>query len=114
MFATRQLRPGVASTVFRFTLYLFSAASFPGVTHALSDDRSLAVHFYIRYQELVTHKHVVAVIISIWAFSAFLSLLYLLVFTNISYTVFAISGLVCLVFSAMFYFKIYFAVRRTT
>jgi len=66
---------GTFYTAFRFTLYLFSAASFLGVM-ALSGDRFLAVHLHLRYQELVTHKRVVVVVISIWVFSAFLSLFY--------------------------------------
>ena len=41
---------------------------------ALTADRFLAVHFYLRYQELVTHKRVVAVVISIWIMSAILML----------------------------------------
>ena len=102
---------GAFYTAFRFTLYLFSSASFLGVM-ALSGDRFLAVHLHLRYQELVTHKRVVAVIITIWVFSAFFSLLYLWVSTNISHTVFVISGVACLVVSAMLYLKIYFAARR--
>ena len=54
----------------------FSAASFLGVV-AVSVDRVLAVHLHLRYQELVTHKRVVTVVISIWVFSAFISLLVL-------------------------------------
>ena len=102
---------GAFYTAFRFTLYLFSSASFFGVM-ALSGDRFLAVHLHLRYQELVTHKRVVAVVISIWVFSAIFSLLYLWVPTNISHILFAISGVACLVVSSMLYFKIYFAVRR--
>ena len=102
---------GASYTAFRFTLYLFSSASFLGVM-ALSGDRFLAVYLHLRYQELVTHKRVVAVIITIWVFSAFFSLLYLWVSTNISHIVFVISGIACLVVSAMLYFKIYFVVRR--
>ena len=102
---------GAFYTAFRFTLYLFSSASFLGVM-ALSGDRFLAVHLHLRYQELVTHKRVVAVIITIWVFSAFFSLLYLFVSTNISHTVFVISGVACLVVSAMLYLKIYFSARR--
>ena len=41
----------------------FSAASFSGVV-AVSVDRFLAVHFHLRYQERVTHKRVVIVVIS--------------------------------------------------
>ena len=44
-------------------------ASFFGVV-ALTADRYLAVHFYLRYQELVTQKRVVTVVISIWILSA--------------------------------------------
>ena len=42
--------------------YLFSAVSFLGVV-AVSVDRFLAVHLHLRYQELVTHKLVVVVVI---------------------------------------------------
>ena len=42
--------------------YLFSTASFLGVV-AVSVDRFLAVHLHLRYQELVTHKLVVVVVI---------------------------------------------------
>ena len=98
-------------TTFLSMLYLFSAASVSGVM-ALSTDRFLAVHLHLRYQELVTHKRVIAVVISMWMFSAFLSLFYLWVSTNIFHMVIAIIGVIYLVFSAMFNFKIYFAVRR--
>ncbi|XP_020630624.1 beta-2 adrenergic receptor-like [Orbicella faveolata] len=100
-----------ASTAFLFTLYLFSAASFSGVM-ALSGDRFLAVHLHLRYQELVTHKRVVVVVISIWLFSALFSLFCLRVSTDISQALVPIIGVVCLVFSAVLYYKIYLAVRR--
>jgi len=89
----------------------FSVASFFGVM-ALSGDRFLAVLLHLRYQELVTHKRVVAVVISIWVFSAFMSLFSLLVSPDISYIASAVIGAVCVVLSAMLNFKIYFAVRR--
>ena len=44
------------------TVFLF--ASFFGVV-AISVDRFLAIYLHLRYQELVTHKRVVAVVISI-------------------------------------------------
>ena len=52
---------------FQILAYLFSCASFFGVV-ALSADRFLAIHLHLKYQELVTHKRVVAVVISIWVF----------------------------------------------
>ena len=98
-------------TAFLVIECLFSAASFLGVL-ALSGDRFLAVHLHLRYQELVTHKRVVVVAISMWVFSAFLSLFYLWLPRNTLYMLIAVIGVVCLVFSARFYLKIYFAVRR--
>ena len=56
--------------------YLFSTASFHGVV-AVSVDRFLAVHFHLRYQELVTHRRVVIVVIGIWVYSVFVSLMIL-------------------------------------
>ena len=53
---------------------LFSGASFLGVV-AVSVDRFLAVHLHLRYQELVTHMRVVAVVVSIWVYSGFFSLM---------------------------------------
>jgi len=58
--------------VYRSTMNLLAYASFFGVM-VLSADRFLAIHLHLRYQELVTHKRVVAVVISIWLFSALLS-----------------------------------------
>ena len=107
----QDISTGAYFDAFRFTLYLFISASFFGVM-ALSGDRFLALHLHLRYQELVTLKRVVSVVISIWVFSAFLSLLHFGIPTNTFYIVFAITGIVCLVFSVMFYFKIYFAVLR--
>ncbi|CAH3184062.1 unnamed protein product [Porites lobata] len=40
---------------------------------ALAVDRFLAIQLHLRYQELVTHKRVVAVVISLWVFSASIS-----------------------------------------
>ena len=51
--------------IFSIIAILFGTASFLGVV-ALSIDRFLAIYLHLRYQELVTHKRVVAVVISIW------------------------------------------------
>ena len=98
-------------TILETLASFLTTASFMGVM-ALSGDRFLAVHLHLRYQELVTHKRVVAVVISIWVFSLFQSLFYLWVSSDITCFVFAVIGVIGLVFSAMLYFKIYFTVRR--
>ena len=85
-------------------------ASFFGVA-TLTADRYLAVHFYLRYQELVTQKRVVAVVISNWILSA----IPMLLSTWIPNAVGIISVLVksvCYLTTAFFYFKIYLAVRH--
>ena len=41
---------------------------------ALPFDRFLAIQLHLRHQELVTHKRVVAAVISIWVLSASVSL----------------------------------------
>ena len=87
---------------------LFGAASFLGVM-ALSTDRFLAVYLHLRYQELMTHKRAVAVVISIWVFSAFVSLLF--VYANIANVVIGVIGVICLLITSTLYFKIYLAVR---
>ena len=54
--------------------FLFVFASFFGV-FTLTVDRFLAIHLHLRYQELVTHKRVVAVVSSVWVLSASVVLL---------------------------------------
>ena len=98
-------------SVFFVTSTFFCFASFLGVT-ALTADRFLAISLHLRYQELVTRRRVVAVVTSIWLFSASYSApvrswnpKIFPVFTGIIATV-------CLVLTAFFYCKIYLAVRR--
>ena len=87
-------------------------ASLIGVT-ALAADRFLAVHLHLRYHEFVTHSRVVFVVILIWVSSAIIGLLFLwdhsvgVAFAPIIMTV-------CLVVIAIFYLKIYLAVKYHT
>ena len=74
---------------------------------ALAVDRFLAIQLHLRYQELVTHKRVVAVVISFWVFSA-----------SISYPghriMRAVIFVVCLITTGLLYCKIYASVRHHT
>ena len=91
--------------------YLFSAASFSSVL-AVSVDRFLAIHLHLRYQELVTHKRVVAVVISIWVFSFILPFLMFLISLDI-YSLFnGIYGVIGLIITSMIFVKLYLAARR--
>ena len=89
---------------------LFGTASFFNVL-AVSVDRFLAIHLHLRYQELVTHKRVVAVVITIWVLSTFLSLTML--WTPSSNPIlFGCIVAVGLFLTTMVYIRIYLAARR--
>ena len=92
-----------------FTTSFLAYASFFGVV-ALAADRFLAVYLHLRYQELVTHKRVVAVVISIWTISAILVLLLIWIPSNA--IIFVPVDSVFYLTTAFFYFKIYLAVRH--
>ena len=85
-------------------------ASFFGVV-ALTADRYLAVHFYLRYQELVTQKRVVAVVISNWILSAIPMLMSIWIPNAVGIISVPVES-VCYITTAFFYFKIYLAVRH--
>ena len=96
--------------VFNVITGMFALASFLGVV-AVSVDRFLAIHLHLRYQELVTHKRVVAVVISIWMLSTFLSLTMLWTPSSTP-TLFLCLLVVGLLLTTMVYIRIYLAVRQ--
>ena len=81
-------------------------ASHFGVS-ALAVDRFLAIQLHLRYQELVTHKRVVAVVISLWVFSASISF-------RSPRIMRAVIALVCVITTGLLYCKIYASVRHHT
>lgn len=91
--------------------HLFCFATLFIVT-ILCADRFAAIHFSFRYQTLVTHKRVVAVVVSVWVVSAFFPLVRLLIPRNIMYVVFCISESACVIAATFFSVRIYLSVRR--
>ena len=95
---------------------LFVDASFFTVV-AISVDRFLAIHLHLRYQELVTHERVVAVVISIWTFSVLCPPLILIFYGNLNsakpaYVVmFVIFGF-CFIITGIIYSRMYFTARH--
>ena len=79
----------------------------------ISVDRFLAVHLHLRYQELVTHKRVIAAVISIWLFSAIISssAFYGSLFI-ISQVVWFVNMTVCLILVVIVYWRIYIVLKR--
>ena len=89
---------------------ILSFASYIGIV-ALTVDRFLAIHLHLRYQELVTHKRVVAVVSSVWVsggVTALLSQLPLLIFSAFLGTI----ATIYFIITGIFYCKIYAAVKK--
>ena len=95
----------------QLTATLLLAASFFAVV-GVGVDRFLAVHLHLRYQELVTHKCVLAVTISIWGLSVFVSLTSLLVSPDTLTLLLGITVIVGFLLTMVVYIKIYVAVRH--
>ena len=91
--------------------YLFSMASFSAVV-AVSVYRFLAVHLHLRYHEFVTHKRVVAVVTSIWVFSAFVSSMVLWAPVSTLNNMISFTGAFCFIVNAVMYIRIYLIVRQ--
>ena len=93
---------------YAFSNILFVFPSFFGV-FAITVDRFLAIHLHLRYQELVTHKRVVAAVISFWVFSVIACFGY-----EKSIIVLSVMSVVCIITTGLLYCKIYAAVRHHT
>ena len=79
----------------------------------ISVDRFLAVHLHLRYQELVTHKRVIAAVISIWLLSAIISSSVFwdpLLFS--SRVIGLVIMTVCLIVVVIVYWRIYIVLKR--
>ena len=90
----------------------FCMSSFFNVV-TISVDRFLAVHLHLRYQELVTHKRVIAAVISIWLLSAIISSSVFwdpLLFS--SQVIGLVIMTVCLIVVVIFYWRIYIVLKR--
>ena len=96
---------------FHIPVNLFISASLFSVT-ALCADRFLAIYLHLRYQELVTHKRVAAVVVSIWVISALISLIWLFIPKNIMYMSFAIIMSACIITATSTSVKLYLTLRR--
>ena len=93
----------------------FCTATLLGIC-AVSVDRFLAIHLHLRYQEIVTHRRVVAVVISIWILSALLSVRRTNTHSEktdrIIFAIIVFITLGCLVAIAMIYVKLYLVLKH--
>ena len=89
----------------------FCASSLFNVV-TISVDRFLAVHLHLRYQELVTHRCVIAAVISIWLFSAIISSSVFWDTYIISRVIWLVIMTVCLIVVVTVYWRIYIVFKR--
>ena len=101
------------STAFAILMSMFSCTSFLGVK-SLIVDRFLAIRLHLRYQDLVTHNRVVAVVISMWVFGFFPSLLAVLIPQTMASKILGVISFFCFVITAFFNCKIYSTVKGYT
>ena len=81
------------------------------LTIVLCAERFIAILYYLRYQELVTYKRVVAVVVSIWVLGGLFSLMRLWIPKSIMYVVFGIIQLACIIDATFFSIRIYSSLR---
>ena len=81
------------------------------LTIVLCAEKFIAILYYLRYQELVTYKRVVAVVVSIWVLSGLFSLTRLWIPKSIMYVVFGITEVACIIAATLFSIRIYSSVR---
>ena len=108
----QQNNPGcIIYTLFSVKMNLFFTSSFCSIM-AITLERFLAIHLHLRYQRLMTHKRVIAVVISIWVFSAFFSLRMFWLPSGTKYIVLSVAGVVSVLVTTLLYSKIYLVLRR--
>ena len=98
-----------------YTAYLIPTNLFAFATLflviVLCAERFIAIHYYLRYQQLVTNKRVVAVVVSTWVLSGLFSLTRLWIPKSIMYVVFGITEFACIIAATFFSIRIYSSVR---
>ena len=117
-----QIRQNTTDSAYGTVFTIFSDtpvnASYFSVV-AISVDRFLAIHLHLRYQELVTHKRVITVVISTWVISAFLSLVFPAagldwIPNRVPGIMFVAIDVVCFITTGFLQYKIYASVRHHT
>ncbi|XP_068726259.1 melanocyte-stimulating hormone receptor-like [Montipora capricornis] len=97
--------------VFTFIVNAFSLASF-FIVVTISVERFLAIHFHLRYQELVTHTRVVVVLVSIWVLSGLLPAAVFWIPLDFYMRIKFILGVIGVLLTTVAYIRLYLAVRH--
>ena len=103
----------ITSNIFYLIANFLFYTSLFGVM-ALAADRFLAIHLHLRYQELVTHKRIVALVTSIVIFSLILTFLVKWSPRNVTSTITVVIEFLCYITTVLVYIKIYLTLRHHT
>ena len=115
-----QIRQNTSDNAYGTVFTIFSDtpvnASFFSVV-AITVNRFLAIDLHLRYQELVTHKRVITVVISTWVISAFLSLFFPApswdwIPNRVPWIMFVAIDVVCFITTGFLLYKICASVRH--
>ena len=96
-----------------FLAYLFTALSLGTLTY-LSIERSIALHWHLRYYEIVTTKKVTVTVIQLWVFQLVMSIIIWFAIGNYSILVaLSVTGALCCILVIFYiYMSIWRIVRR--
>ena len=102
----------VTDKVSNFVLSVFYLSSLCSIM-AISADRFIAIQMPLRYEDLVTHRRVLTVVITIWLFSALLSAFSaFLLPLNTAFVFFVIVESIFFLATTLLYYKMYLTIRR--
>ena len=102
----------ISHKVFLAVMHIFSISSFLNVA-AISMDRFLTVHLHLRYQDLVTHKRVIATVISIWILSVIISsVVFWFQLVTIIVLIWLVSMTICLILVPFVCWRIRIVLKR--
>ena len=101
----------VEHKIYFLSANVFCALSLLNVL-AVSVDRFLAVHFHLRYQELVTHRRIILVVISIWVFSLVRSFATLWLSNYVNFFISILLNAGGVILTSTIYWRLYLTVRR--
>ena len=112
LFIARMVNPTYSTrTALSIITLLFGSASFFTVV-AISVDRFLAIQLHLRYQELVTQKRVVTVVILIWVLCVSFSFIFIVSSKEIVYIVILTIEGFCFIITTVIYCRMFFTVKH--
>ena len=106
-----ELKSGALLTDALNTLFSLAGCVSLCTMTAISVERFMALHYHMRYQNLMTEKYAIYTAITLWCFGIVLSTLTLRN-TTVMFAVLVVGIAICILISTFSYIRIYLIVRR--